>query len=238
MIGNFTGLYISGVANDALQRAKLPPIAGVDCYSTQVLNNHTVGAFGGTPLVNGASQNVTYTSVRTVMTQTLNTDGWTASSALLEGDVFTIAGVFDVNPITKATLPHLKQFVLRANATTAASALTNTALTIYPAIISSGAYQNVSAAPADNAAITYLGTAGTAYPQNLLFTKNAFALVTIPMDIPDAAVKATRRTYKGISMRLTQGYDIVNDDEMWRFDILYGVAAPDPRQAVRLSGTA
>lgn len=235
--GAFSSLYINGVANDALTKAKLPPIGDVDVYRTQVVATHTVGAHGGTPLTRGASQQVTYSSVKTTMTQTLSTDGWTTNSVLRAGDVFTIADVYDVNPITKVALPRLKQFTIVENVTTNTTSSNETAITIYPAMILVGPHQNVSAANGNDKTITMVGTASANYRQNMLFTKEAFALVTVPMDLPTAAAKATRRNYKGISMRLTQGYDIVNDDEVWRFDILYGVAAVDPRQAIRLSGT-
>jgi hypothetical protein len=58
------------------------------------------------------------------------------------GDVFTIAGVFDVNPITKATLPFLKQFVVKANGSSDGAG--NLTLTIAPQIISSGAFSRTS----------------------------------------------------------------------------------------------
>lgn len=239
LLGNQTGLYIQNAASSAYREGSLGKIGGIDTYMSQNVPTHTVGVATGTPLVNGGSQNVTYDSVKTTMTQSLVTDGWTNSTTgiLKAGDVITIANVFAVNPVTKATLPFLKQFVVTADANSGASTGPAT-LTIYPAIIASGAFQNVSAAPADNAAITVLGTGGTGYAQNLVFHKNAFALAMVPMIMPSGAVGGARESYNGVSVRIQPYYDGANDINKWRCDILYGVKAVDPRLATRLSGTA
>lgn len=240
LLSSFTGLYVSDTAKTALQRARLPmQVAGLDPYSSNSVRNHTVGVATGTPLVNGASQNVTYATAKDTMSQTLNTDGWTNSTTgiLKAGDVFTIAGVYSVNPVNKLTLPYLQQFVVQADADSGAST-GPAALTISPPIITSGAYQTVSAAPADNAAITVLGTGGTSYRQNLAFHRDAFALCMVPMEIPQGAYQAARESYKGLSIRVIPYYDGTNDIDNYRLDVLYGVKAINPHLATRVSGTA
>ncbi|MBB4407092.1 MULTISPECIES: P22 phage major capsid protein family protein [Rhizobium/Agrobacterium group] len=238
MLGSQTGLFITDAAKGAYRSGSLGEIGGVDTFQAQNVPTHVVGVATGTPLVNGANQNVTYDTVKDTGTQSLITDGWTNSitGILKAGDVFTIAGVFAVNPVTKATLPFLRQFSVVADVDSGASTGPAT-LTITPPIIASGAQQTVSAAPADNAAITVLGTGGTGYRQNLVFHKNAFALVTVPMEKPEGAVNVSRQTYKGINVRLVPYYDGTNDISKWRLDVLYGVKAIDPRLATRLSGT-
>lgn len=240
LAGAFSALYINGVAGDALKNSKLPSIGGVDVYMAQNIKAHTVGAHGGTPLTRGASQGVAYSTVKTTMTQTFLTDGWTTSSSLKAGDVFTIADVYDVNPVTKATLSHLKMFTIESNVTTNASSASATTLTIYPAIITTGPYQNVSADNGNDKTITYIGTAATNYAQNLVFQKNAFALAMVPiLQAPAGAgvMQATER-YKGLSLQYSAQYDITNARMVYRFDILYGVKTIDGRLATRLSGTA
>jgi hypothetical protein len=239
LLGNQTGLYIQNAANGAYRDGSLGKIGGVDTFMSQNVPTHTVGVATGTPLVNGASQNVTYASVKATNAQDLVTDGWTNSTTgiLKAGDVITIAGVYDVNPVTKATLPHLKMFTVNADADSGASTGPAT-INISPAIISSGAFQNVSAAPADNAAITVMGTGGTGYAQNLVFHKNAFALAMVPLVSPPGAVDVARESYNGTSVRIIPYYDGTNDISKWRCDVLYGVKAIDPRLAVRLSGSA
>lgn len=241
MIGNLTGLGLSDGSNspqaEAYRMARLGRVANLETYQDQNVQRHTLGAHGGTPLVDGASQTTTYASVLTTNSQALVTDGWTASAALKQGDVFTLAGVYAVNPVSKDTLDFLQQFVLTADVTANATTTADTSLTISPAIITSGPYQTVSAAPADGATITYLGTASTIYPQNMVFHKNALALVTVPIEMPDSAQWKARQSHRGLSVRLVKAYDIDTDKEIIRCDILYGVKAIYPELATRVSGT-
>jgi hypothetical protein len=239
LLGSQTTLFLEGPASGAYREASLGKIGGIDTYMAQNVPTHTVGVATGTPLVNGAAQNVLYDTVKDTYTQSLITDGWTNSitGIVKAGDVFTIANVFAVNPVTKATLPFLRQFVVIADANSGATTGPAT-LTISPPIITSGAFQTVSVVPADNAAITVVGTGSTGYRQNMVFHRNAFALAMVPMEKPAGATDVARKTYKGLSVRVIPYYDGVNDVSSYRLDILYGVKAIDPRLAQRLSGTA
>lgn len=237
--GAQTALYMQNRANRAYSKGEIGEIAGADTFMSQNVPTHTTGALAGTPLVNGAAQNVAYSSTLNSEsvpgTSSLITDGWTASTTIKQGDVFTVANVYAVNPITKATLAYLQQFVVTADVT--ADGLGNATLVVAPAIISSGAFQTVSAVPADNAAITKVGTGSTGYAQNMVFHPNAFGLVVVPMAKPPGAVDVGRESYKGLSVRVIPYYDGANDYSSWRLDVLYGVKTLDPRLAVRLSGT-
>ena len=238
LLPELKGLFLNEKAKTALERAKVGLLGNCDTYMSQNLSTHTTGSHGGTPLIAGASQTSTYANVKNSMTQTLLIDGATVSITgwAKAGDVFTISGVSDVNPVTKALLPITKQFTVMSDANSDSTGAVS--LTIYPAIITSGAYQTADSAPANDVAISFVGSASTAYRQNLAFNKNAFALCVVPMELPDAAKIKARETYKGLSVRLVSDYDINNDRSIWRFDVLYGVEAIDPRQATRLSGTA
>lgn len=207
--------------------------AGFEFGMTQNLSTHTVGARGGTPLVNGASQDIT---TGWAATTSLVTDGWTAAAAerLKAGDVFTIAGVNAVNPENKQDTGSLQQFVVTAAASSDSSG--NLTAVIAPAIISAGAYQNVSAAPADNAAITVAGTASTTYQESLAFHKDAFTFVTADLVAPRGMDMSARETLEGISARFVRGFDITNDRYISRFDILFGYAFPRPEWACRITG--
>ena len=171
---------------------------GLDFIMSQNLPTHTVGGLGGTPLINGANQGLINAGATDnnpyAATTSLITDGWTAAAAnrLKRGDVFTIAGVFSVNPETKQSTGLLQQFVVTADAASDGSG--NLTTTIYPAIIAGGAYQNVTARPADNAAITVLtGSANTSYGQNILFHRDAFTLVTADMEVPNGMDMAEKK---------------------------------------------
>lgn len=236
LAGSQTALYSQQINNKSYREGEIGKIGGINTFMSQNAPTFTVGPLGGTPLVNGGSQGTTYDTTG-ANTQTLITDGWTAAAAarVVKGDVFTIANVYDVNPVTKATLPILKQFVVVSNGSSDGSG--NLTITIAPQIITSGAFQTVSAAPADNAAMTFVGTASTNYTNNLFFHKNAFALCTVPMVKPPGAVDCSRQSKNGLSVRVIPFYDGTNDKSTWRLDVLYGVKTIDPRLAVRVSGT-
>lgn len=155
------------------------------------------------------------------------------SAAPVAGMVFTLAGVYDVHPETKAAYPHLKQFVVGAGSTT-------TNVVYSPAIYSSasGALQNVSAMPATTAAVTFVGAASTNYVQSLMYHKDAFQFITADLPLMDDAHKCARRTQDGLSMRVWMASDIRNDELLMRVDMLYGYAALRPEWACRMIGSA
>lgn len=222
--------YKSGMMGTAL---------GMDFQMSQNLPTHTVGPLGGTPLVNGANQGIINsgsTDNPYASTTSLVTDGWTAAAALRlrAGDVFTIAGVFSVNPENKNSTGMLQTFVVTADTSSDASG--NATVVISPAIIAGGAYQNVTARPADNAAITVLtGAANGQYGQNMLFHKDALTVVTVDLDMPKGMDMAERLVFDGISLRFVRGFDITNNKRLCRFDIMAGFAALRPEWACRLT---
>lgn len=241
MLGSQTALYIQSAAGDAYRNGNLGVIGNSDTYMAQNVATHTVGVATGTPKVNGANQNVTYDTAKstTNFSQTLITDGWTNSTTgiLKAGDVFTIDDVYAVNPVTKATLPFLRQFTVLADADSGASTGPST-ITISPPIITSGAQKTCSAVPANDADINVLGTGGTGYRQNMSFHKNAFAFVSVPMEMPAGANNPSRQSYKGISVRVVPTWDGINNVSFWRLDVLYGRRLLDGRLATRQSGAA
>lgn len=239
MLGDMKGLYVGDMAKGAYRQGELGMVAGINTYMSQVVPTHTTGARGGTPLVNGAAQNVTYDTVKNTFSQSLLMKGGTASVTgwAKAGDVFTIAGVFMVNARTKASTGILQQFVITADANTDGSG--NATLTITPPIISAAGqhHQTVTAAPADSAVMTFTASAATAYTQNLVFHKNTMALAVVPMMMPTGAYNGSRQSYKGFSLRVIPIYDGTNDISKWRLDVLYGRKVINNRVATRLSGT-
>lgn len=231
-------VFPQDIAKKAIEYASIGMYAGFDIYENQSLKLHTVGVATGTPLVNGADQNVAHSAALTTWTQSLITDGWTNSQTgiLKEGDVFTIADVYSVNRRTRESTGQLAQFVVRADADSGASTGPST-LTISPPIITSGAFQTVDAAPANNAAITVkTGTGGSSYRQNLAFHENAFTLAVAQIDTPSDGVTSYRESLKGVSIRVTKQFDITLNATIMRFDILFGVKAQNPDFAVRTTG--
>ena len=235
LLGNQSQLYIDGPNKEAYRKAKLGELANVEPFMTQNAPALTTGSrTNGT--VAGAGQAVTYTGAQAnSWGQTLSVAGLGAAGTVKAGEVFTIAGVQAVNPVTKQVLPYLQQFVVTADAVADGSGNV-AALAIQPAIITSGAYQTVSAAPANAAVVTWVGAGNSTFQQNIMFHKNALALAMVPMVKPSGAVSCSRQSYKGLSVRLIPYYDGTNDVDNWRLDVLYGVAAIDPRLMTRVSG--
>jgi hypothetical protein len=250
MLGNLSGLYAQErVATDALTKAKLPMLGNIDWYSTQNAATVTTGTRGGNALVDGANQNVTYASVKDGnWTQTLTIDNVGNAQTVVAGEVFTIADVYAVNPLTKATLPYLQQFTVITGGTSAATATANDqdlSLTISPPIITSGAYQTVSAAPADNAAIQWMGsdtesdTDATTYSFGTVFRPEAIALVSAKLIMPySGEADFATDPDTGLTVRYWRHSDGTNDTHLHRFDVVYGVKNVDPRRGTRISGTA
>lgn len=240
LVSNLTSLYI-GDAKGAYRNGSLGQVNDIETMSTQVFPAQDYGtATNTTPLTDGVDQNVSYDTAKDTWSQTLVTDGWATSKTLIKGQVFTITGVYMVNPRNKRSTGIEQQFTVLEDVTTNANGANDTNLTISPPIITSGPHQTVTySGTTDGRAIVLIGPAGTAatYRQNVAFAPGAFALAVAPMEMPQAVGdKGSRESYKGLSIRLVPGYDFVNDVEKWRLDIMYGRKLIDPRKAVRFSG--
>ena len=157
------------------------------------------------------------------------------AGTLKKGDVFTIAGVFAVNPQTRESTGALQQFVVTANVT--ANAGGEATVDIAPSIYTSAnALATVDSFPQNNAVVTFLGAANTAYPQNLVYHRDAISFATADLLLPQGVDMASRQVHNGISMRVVRQYDINNDRMPCRIDVLYGYSVIRPEMAVRLWG--
>jgi hypothetical protein len=241
LLGSQTALYINGPANQAYRQGSLGQIGGIDTYMSQNIPLHTTGARTGTDVSDTTSETYnagyTWANVKDSTTVTFHIDGMASDTAgyYKKGDTFTLSTVYDVNPVSKERLAHLKMFTVMADTTSASS---EADVSIWPPIILSGAQKTAelsTGSTLDGLTVTYQGVASTGYRNNLYFHKNAFALTMVPMVKPPGAVDVGRRTYKGVSVRVIPYYDGTNDDSNWRLDVLYGTVVVDPRLAVRAS---
>jgi hypothetical protein len=193
---------------------------------SQSIKQHTTGSRTGAHTVT--------TTVSTQGQATINITG-TGSQTIAAGDVFTIANVYAVNPQTRESTGSLQQFVVTEATTAAAGAYT--AVKIAPAIYtSSNALATVDSFPQATATVTFLGSASTQYPQNLVYHKDAISFATADLLLPQGVDMASRQVHNGISMRVVRQYDINNDRLPCRIDVLYGFSAIRPPMAVRLWG--
>lgn len=235
---------------------------GFDWYQDQNIASYTVGAQGGAPKFGTAGASSALITSGWQDSGTLYTTGWTASTNVLNvGDVISIANVYAVNPQNRAQwgTNQLRQFVVRpAVGTPSNGTFTPTVnsfgqvvggsytsdgsgilqLTIAPAIISAGQFQNVTAAPINNAAITVFGAAGTISPQSMAYHRDAFSLASADLELPDGVHFAGRAADKqtGLSIRVVRQYTINNDAIPTRMDVLYGWASLYRELAVRVAG--
>ena len=210
---------------------------GVDKWLQDPINPvHTTGTFtASTPLINGADQTGS----------TISTDGWASGAATLnKGDIFTIAGVNSVNPLSYSSTGRLQQFVVTATTSDSSGAMAT--LPISPSIITSDQLQTVDASPANNAVITVLGTtdaaggtlATTTSPQSFVYLPDAFAFVLAALMKPGAGAESTtvRSKSLGFSIRMVEQYQIGTDQNPSRLDIRIGAATIQARLASRVWG--
>lgn len=179
---------------------------------------------------NGSYTTDTTTAQMQVSTTALSTiTVASGSNAPVQGDVFTIATVFRVHPETKLSTGVLQQFVVGAGATT-------TSWPISPAIVTSGARQNVTVVSGGSTSgITIAGTASTSHGISLAFQKGAFAIAFADLVVPRNQDMAARVVHDGISMRYVRQFDITNGKFPARLDVLYGYKALRPQLATRIA---
>ena len=206
---------------------------------------HTVGPLGGAPTTTGAQSasaapsGVTGAAGANLLTPfPLITGAWTAAAALRvrAGDVFTLPGIFSVNPQNRQSTGVLQQFVVTADANSdGAGAAT---LQILPRPIFTGPFQNVTSASNNIPAaspLTFVGTASTGYRQNFVFHKDAYMLGTADLIMPDGVDFKGRVNWKGVSIRMVRQYRIGTDDLPTRTDVLYGWAPLYPQLGCRVT---
>ena len=204
-------------------------------YSTGLMQN----AFG---LDQGMDQNVdTHTNgTQNVAGTNINGAGQTGSNitvvglggTITRGTVITLPGVFAVNPQSRQSTGVLAQFVVTADCAAAA-----TSIPVSPALVTSGAFQNVSASPTTGQPFLIVGAASTAYQTNVAFHKDAFTLAMVPMWAPKGGkgvIDVAQETHNGFTVKVTNFYDGVNDNAIWRLDVLFGWAATYPELSTKV----
>ena len=236
------GLYSKDLTEDAVRRGELGRLSTLMTMETNNIPAHLTGTVAAAAVVDGAAAKGA---------KSITLDGQSNGDNLKAGDWFSIAGVQEINPMTRQATGVLKQFVAKADAPIAAAHIPIT--TVHANEMSEGmqydgAYQNMSAAIANDAAVYFLGRTGvggssagaanTTYTQSLAFHKNAFWLGMFPLDdnLPGAESQTVKDDKAGVSMRLTRQYDVSNDNIAYRLDAYYSTDCICPELAVRLVG--
>ncbi len=196
--------------------------AGGEFYQNTMMPRMTTGNTVTSVTVSGAAQ----TGSSLLVGGVASTNTWK------HGQVFTIAGVNEVHPETKVDTGRLQQFVITADTTSAGTTVT---LPIAPAITVTGAYQTVSASPANSAAITFAGPASTNFGMGVDFYKNAFAIAFADLVMPKGVDFAAREEQDGISLRVARQWQVTTDNFITRADVLYGFKTIRPEFACRIA---
>ncbi|CAB4172100.1 Major capsid protein Gp5, partial [uncultured Caudovirales phage] len=179
---------------------------------SQSIAQHTTGTRSATASLTVA------TTITTEGQSTIAINGDTGSATFTQGDVFTVAGVYAVNPQTRQSTGSLQQFVVTS--AVAASSGNWASISVAPAMYSpANALATINAFPASGAVVTVVGAASTLYPQNLIYQKNAITLGTADLLLPQGVDMASRQVHNGISMRIVRQYDINNDRMPCRIDV-------------------
>lgn len=229
-----TPSFVMPTAKEALVKGYLATIGNYEVYMDQNVPSQSSAAHNSAVAFNitTAQGNGNTTTVW----------GGSAVDTIAIGEVFTIAGVFNVNPQSRQSTGVLKNFVVTATSQTN----TSWVLTFTPSIVTSGPYQNVTGPvtgtgghASTGAGITWVtgtSSAQIAVANDIAFTRDAMGLVMVPMEIPQGVDFAARETYRNISMRVIRAYDINNDVFPTRIDILYGTDIFYDELGVRLIG--
>ena len=226
------GSFVMPTAKDALVKGYLASIGNYEVYLDQ--NIPTVSNY-----IHQSTQALVSNAPASQSGSSISTVGFNTNDIFQIGEVVTFGTVFAINPQSRQTTGSLKNFVLTA--TTQPGTGSTATLSISPAMVTSGPYQNVTNGTASTSAgavkiLTGTPTVSSTFVQNIAFTRDAFGLVMVPMEVPQGVDFAARETYRNISMRVVRAYDINNDVFPTRVDILYGTTVYYDELGCRLGG--
>ncbi len=228
------------VMGPALNNRTVVHLAGLfnagDVLSRQYKSGMVETALGLKPMVDqnvalhtNGTQNVAGTNIAGAG-QTGSTINVAAlGGTITAGTVIQLPGIFQVNPQNRQTTGAAFQAVVTADAAGGA-----TALSISPAIVTTGPFQNATGSPTNGQPFTIVGTASASYVSNVAFHRDAFTFASVPLVMPKSGVvDAYQTSYRGINLRVVEFYDGVNDNWNMRFDVLYGFSATYPELACK-----
>jgi hypothetical protein len=226
-VNGLTGLFQSSDRiSSQYEKGMMGQGLGFNFWMDQNVPILTTGTRAGTIL--------TDTALPTEGTNVLHIDGLTnATDTIKQGETFTIADVYAVNPETGESTGSLQVFTVLSDATAASNEVD---LTVYPSFTASGAGKTINALPLVDKAVTFYGSASTQYAQNLVMHRDAFVLATADLeDVSKYGAWGSRESVDGISIRLARQYDINSDNVPCRLDVLFGWKCVRPEMACRVS---
>lgn len=156
-----------------------------------------------------------------------------AGGTLTKGTIITLPGVFGVNPQSRTSTGNLQRFVVTADALAGA-----TTINVSPALVVTGPFQNVTASPTTATPYVIIGNASVSYDASIAYHRNAFTLAMVPMSRPtNLGPKVSQMSDQGLTVKVTEFYDGVNDVSTMRLDVLFGWCATYPELSVKMATT-
>ena len=209
-------------------------VGGMDWSMDQNIYSQTFGNFAGTAATN-TSTATGYLTTGWASSSTISITS-TGAVSLNAGDVISIDGVYAVNPQNRQAYGSnkLRSFVVKAAASGTGATFN---VTVSPAVITAGQFQNVTIPSPGAAAVNFYNKTGAVSPQNIIHHKNAFTLACADLVLPEGVHFAGRASDKdvGLSIRTVRQYTINNDSIPTRLDVLYGWAPLYPELACRVA---
>ena len=158
--------------------------------------------------------------------------GFGASETIQAGTVIEVTGTDAVQIENKKLLGYKYQISVRETVTLDGTG--GGLVKVEPMYDSTqGGRQNVTTVPTSGAVATIIGEASTSYRQQLCFTKSAFTMATADLKHLKTGYCA-RTNIEGIAGRFVQDGDALNDDNISRFDVLYGQRCLRPEYACKI----
>ena len=224
-----TGVYNDALVKDAISKGYAGELAGFGTYFSQNLLKHQVGAHTGTETVATELQNGNQLDI-----------AGSAVGALLRGDRFTIANVWEINPITKQRTGRLQVFSVISDGGLAGATGT---VTISPTMnngtgtdidgegnsITTEMDKNVDGTAVAGAELIVIGEAAGLYQENFIMHRDAIALANVFMDLP-ASGHGSRVSdaQSGLAISVAEYFNGDQHENAMRMDILYGVKMTRP----------
>jgi hypothetical protein len=208
---------------------------GMNWYMDQNVVSQTFGSYATSVLSCNVSTATGFSSSGWAYSSNITIGAATAAATLNQGDTFTIAGVYAVNPQNRQSYGKLRNFVVQSTVSIASGGTAT--VTVVPAVITAGQFQNVSVTTTGSQTVTPFNNTGVTSPQNILMHKNAFTMACADLELPEGVHFAGRASDKelGLSIRVVRQYTINNDSIPTRLDVLYGWAPLYPELACRIA---
>lgn len=239
--GELKTVFNQPIVDTMLRRGFRGRFGTFDTFMDQNIQSHTRGTATGS----GAALNVKTKPTEGDTSIALQGAGNTLT--MTAGDVFTIATVAGVNPISGDAWEgnQVRQFVVTALATSDGGG--DITPSVSPAFISSAAGtkilpdQTINDMPEIADVVTIVGNVSAVLPQHIAHHPDCFAMTMVPFEEPDSAGQSVKWATAtdpdlGLSLTYAAAFNILTHVEVYRLDGLFGWDTVRPELGVRMTG--